>query len=339
MADSAAALPGISIILAIRNEAEHLEDCLRALVNLDYPQDKIEILLIDGMSDDATPQIISEWVRLDSRISTFTNTRKMVSPGLNLGLSVAKNDYILWISGHAIVQPGHVRACLETMRSTGAAAVGGVMNTHGTTTVGRINAAVLSHPFGVGGGEHRIGGRSGWVTVVTMALYRKEAILAAGGFDESLPRSQDNDLHDRMNKLGLRSYLNVEINPTYLCRNTLKGLLRQAWNNGFWNIMLSRRGHGGFSVRHFVPMAFVGGQVALLLGGLILPLLFWLLAAGLAVYLLCAFAVSVAIVVKHRMSWQIFALPIWFAALHYTYGVASWSGLLRSRDFDRKRPE
>lgn len=329
-------VPGVSIILAVRNEAEHLDDCLRALAQLDYPADKIEILLVDGMSDDGTAEIIADWAHRDVRIKSIQNQRKTVSCGMNLGIAAAKHDFVLWISGHAILQPAHIRQCLATMGANGAAAVGGVLTTRGTTAVGRINAAVLSNPFGVGGGAHRIGGRSGWVPVVTMALYRKAAIVNAGGFDETLQRSQDNDLHHRMNKLGLRSYLDVEVNPTYLCRNTFRGFLRQAWNNGFWNIMLSRRGHGGFSPRHFVPMAFVGGQVVLLLLGFFLPIAWWILGGALAVYLISAGAVSVFAAIKERLLWQAMVLPIWFAALHYTYGVASWAGFLRAKDFDKK---
>ncbi len=63
-------LPGVSIILAVRNEAEHLDDCLRALATLDYPGDKLEILLVDGMSDDGTAGIIAEWAGRDGRIKT-----------------------------------------------------------------------------------------------------------------------------------------------------------------------------------------------------------------------------------------------------------------------------
>ena len=329
-------LPGVSIILAVRNEAEHLDDCLGALAALDYPTDKIELLLVDGMSEDGTATIIADWARRDDRIKPLQNPRRTVSCGMNIGVAAAKYEYVLWISGHAILQPSHIRQCLATMESMGAAAVGGVLTTKGTTTVGKINASVLSTPFGVGGGAHRIGGQSGWVPVVTMALYRKEAIVAAGGFDESLPRSQDNDLHHRMNKLGHRSYLNVEINPTYLCRNTFGGFLKQAWNNGFWNIMLSRRGHGGFSPRHFVPMVFVGGQVGLLILGSFLPVGWWLLFGGLVFYLVCAVAVALATAIKAKMTWQAFVLPFWFAALHYTYGVASWSGFITSKDFDKR---
>ncbi|MGB5105943.1 MAG: glycosyltransferase family 2 protein [Candidatus Zixiibacteriota bacterium] len=327
--------PNVSIILAIRNEAEHLDDCLRALINLDYPKDNIEILLVDGMSDDATPEIVATWGSQDRRIRALQNPKRSVSCGMNIGLEAAKSEHILWVSGHAILQPGHIKQCLAAMERTGASAVGGVLTTRGTTVIGKINAAVLSHPFGVGGGAHRIGGRSGWVKVVTMALYRKEAIVAAGGFDESLPRSQDNDLHHRMNKLGLRSYLDVEINPEYLCRSTLRGMLRQAWNNGYWNIVMTRRGHGGFSPRHYVPIVFVGGQVLLLIIALIYKPALTALGAALAVYIAGAIIASVSAAIKNRMIRQTLLLPLWFAALHYTYGLASLAGLLKPQSSEK----
>ena len=327
--------PTVTAIIAVRNESEHLDDCLRAVTNLDYPNEKIEILLVDGMSTDNTPAIIAEWAKQDRRVKVLPNPQRSVSCGMNLGIAAAKSDYILWISGHAIVQPGHIKQCLATMEQTGAAAVGGVLTTRGTTAIGKINAAVLSHPFGVGGGEHRVGGRSGWVQVVTMALYRKDAILAAGGFDETLPRSQDNDLHHRMNNIGHRSYLDVAINPEYLCRNTLRGLLRQAWSNGFWNIVLTRRGHGGFSLRHYVPIAFVGGQVLLLVAAMFFKEALWILAGALGFYLACAVVASIHAAIKNRLWWQVLLLPLWFGALHYTYGLASIAGAVKPLGSDK----
>ncbi len=100
--------------------------------------------------------------------------------------------------------------------------------------------------------------------------------------------------------------------------------------------MLSRRGHGGFSPRHFVPMVFVGGQVILLLLGFFLPIAWWILGGALALYMMCALAVSISAAIKAQLSWQVIVLPIWFAALHYTYGVASWSGFLKAKDFDKR---
>ncbi len=318
--------PGISVVLAVRNEAEHLDDCLTAISELDYPSDRLEILLIDGESVDATPSVLRAWAERDSRFRILQNQKRNVAAGVNIGIRESRFDLLLWTSGHVLLQPDHLKTSVSVMNVTGAAAVGGVLNTQGTTEIGKVNAAVLSHPFGVGGGEHRVGARSGWVPLVTMALYRKAALVAVGGFDEQLPRNQDNDLHHRLEQAGHRSYLDVNINPTYLCRNTLGGLLKQAWRNGFWSVVMTRSGYGGFRLHHYVPMIFVGGQVALVAAGLFYRPLWWLLAALMALYMLLAIVSAVTISIRRKFSWQLPLIPFWFAALHYTYGIASWVG-------------
>jgi len=217
--------PPVSIILAVRNEETHLERCLESIAAQDYPVEMIETILVDGMSTDRTGQIIEDWQLRDTRIRSFENADRVVFTGVNIGIKESRYDLILWVSGHALLQADHLRKCVETMHRTDAAAVGGVLTTKGVGRIGKLNAAVLSHPFGVGNAAHRVGRESGWVPAVTMALYRKSAILDVGGFDQSLPRSQDNDLHDRMNKRGHRSFMDVSINPRYLCRGTYGGLL------------------------------------------------------------------------------------------------------------------
>ncbi|MFH2054665.1 MAG: glycosyltransferase family 2 protein [bacterium] len=317
-------LPPISVILALRNEERYLEECLQSLTAQDYPQELVEILLIDGMSTDRTPEIIDSWVARDSRIRAFSNPGEIVSTGMNLGIRESRFDLILWTSGHVRLQPDHLKRCVETMRETAAAAVGGILKTVGESPIGRANAAILSSPFGVGGGAHRIGGESGWVTAVTMALYSKQAIIDAGGFNESLVRSQDNDLHGRMNRLGLKSFLNPEIRPTYLCRDSIGGLLKQAWHNGYWNISVAKRGGGGLSPRHFVPMTFVFVLLLLTILTFVSPTARYLLVGLALVYGLCSVIASVAAAIKHKLVWQLPCLPLGFLSLHLTYGAASW---------------
>jgi glycosyltransferase involved in cell wall biosynthesis len=324
-------LPPISVILAVRNEQEQLDRCLRSIAEQDYPDDRVEILVIDGMSSDRTPEIIESWRKADSRVRVFSNEKKIVPAGMNIGLQEARYDLVLWLSGHALLKPDHLRKSVLTMQEIGAAAVGGVLETVGVSATGRINAAVLSSRFGVGAAPHRVAARSGWVPAVTMALYRKKAITAAGGFNETLPRNQDNDLHYRMNRIGLKSYLDVGIRPTYLCRQTLFGLLRQAWGNGFWNIMLTRMGHSGLSLRHFVPLLFVAGLVCLGAGAAIngsMAMLFLILAA---IYVLTAIISSVALGVRRKLGWRILIMPVWFPLLHLTYGLGSWAAIFSRR--------
>lgn len=264
----------------------------------------------------------------DPRIHLLDNPKRITSSGMNLGIRAAKYDYILWVSGHVVLQLSHIRRAVETMLQTGAAAVGGVLHTEGTGAIGRLNAAVLSHPFGVGSGTHRIGGKSGWVFAVTMALYRKSALLAVGGFDETLPRNQDNDLHSRLNAQGFRSYLDNAINPTYFCRSTLGGLLRQAWNNGYWNVKLMAQARLGLRIHHFVPMLFVCVIAILGIAAALRLVPYYWLVGLLGIYLATALVVSVSISFRKRLLWQLPLLPIWFFCLHFTYGIASWAALL-----------
>jgi glycosyltransferase involved in cell wall biosynthesis len=332
---AACKLPPVSVIVAVRNEEGYLDGCLQALVDLDYPHDLLEIVLVDGMSTDRTPQIIESWVERDSRIRAIKNPGKIVSTGMNLGIKSARHDLILWISGHVVLERDHLKRCVETMREKSAAAVGGHIRTVGRSPIGKANAAILSSPFGVGGGTHRIGGNCGWVATVTMALYSKQAILKAGGFNESLPRNQDNDLHARMNRLGLRSYLNTNIRPTYFCRDSMVSLLRQAWKNGFWNILAVRMGIGGFSLRHFVPMVFVFGLISLAILSFVWSAAAYLLLGIGICYLLAASIASIIAATKRKLTWQVLLLPLGFLSLHLTYGVASWAGLFARRPLGR----
>jgi hypothetical protein len=161
-----------------------------------------------------------------------------------------------------------------------------------------------------------------------MAVYRKDAIVRAGGWDESVPRSQDNDLHDRMNRIGARSYLAADASAVYLCRETYLGLLKQAWKNGFWNVMLMRMGTRCFRPRHFVPMAFVGWLFLLAIGSLVSSYLFLLLLGSLALYAVAAVAASVFEGIRRGLTWQIPLIPFWFLSLHLCYGFASWVALV-----------
>ena len=55
--------PTVSIIVAARNEEHHIEECLSSLVQVDYPQEKIEVIVVNDRSTDRTPAIIEKFSR------------------------------------------------------------------------------------------------------------------------------------------------------------------------------------------------------------------------------------------------------------------------------------
>jgi len=50
--------PFVSVIVGIRNEEKFIEECIESLLDLDYPRDSYEIIIVDGMSTDKTPDIV-----------------------------------------------------------------------------------------------------------------------------------------------------------------------------------------------------------------------------------------------------------------------------------------
>ncbi len=52
--------PTVSILVSCRNEAKDLPECLQSIQNLDYPKEKIQVVLVDDFSTDNTPEILAD---------------------------------------------------------------------------------------------------------------------------------------------------------------------------------------------------------------------------------------------------------------------------------------
>jgi glycosyltransferase involved in cell wall biosynthesis len=66
------AKPTVSILVAARNEESHITACLDALLQQDYPAEKLEIIAIDDGSDDNTADIIRQYQEKDRRVHLVT---------------------------------------------------------------------------------------------------------------------------------------------------------------------------------------------------------------------------------------------------------------------------
>ena len=54
-------LVGVSIIIPCRNEEKFIGRCLESIVGQDYPRENLEVLVVDGMSEDGTRDIIEQF--------------------------------------------------------------------------------------------------------------------------------------------------------------------------------------------------------------------------------------------------------------------------------------
>lgn len=318
----------ISIIIPMRNEASSIKKCLGALLNQDYPPDKLEILAVDGLSDDKSREIVSEYSKAYNFIKLLDNPRYTATSGMNIGIKNASGEIIVILSAHSGPSEDFIQKNVEFLNKTGADCVGGVLETIGKSYLGQAIALVLSSPFGVGGARFRYTQRAGYVDTVAYGAYRREVFDKIGLFDERLVRNQDIEFNSRLRKAEGKIYLTPEIKSYYYSPETLGKFCRQAFSNGLWNIKTARLVRGAMRPRHFVPLLFLVALAASAILSLLSFLGYYLFGIIAGSYLALALLFSASI--ASRKGWRYFPiLPFLFLSLHISYGIGSLWGIIK----------
>src|SRR5258708_1342296 len=117
--------PFVSIVIPCLNEEAYLEACLHSLLEQDYPRDRMEILVADGMSMDGTRESLTRVAAEDPRVRLIDNPRRIQAAGLNAAIRASKGDIIVRMDVHAEYNADFVRQCVLVLEETGAENAGG----------------------------------------------------------------------------------------------------------------------------------------------------------------------------------------------------------------------
>lgn len=319
-------LPVVSVVVPIRNEADCIAQCLAAIWAQDYPVDRMEILVVDGESDDGTRDVIQSLPEHE-RVRILDNPRRQQAFGMNVGIAAARGDYVVRIDGHTIIAPDYVRQCIVALQTTGAANVGGPMIPIGRTPVGKAIAIATRSRFGVPSAFH-VSDRAQYVDTVYLGAWPRWVLEKAGGFDGRLVNNQDYELNVRIRKQGGKIYMTPAIRSHYTPRDTYKALIRQYYRYGVSKTYTLRLHPRSLRLRQTAPPLLVAG---LALGLLLAPFFHWA-AVALAILVglyLAAVLVFSAVSLRHADRGVWWRLPLVFMSLHLAWGVGFWRGLLR----------
>ena len=320
--------PFVSIIAPCRNEEAFIENAVSSILENDYPPESMEVLVVDGMSNDGTRDIVRAMARRDNRIRLLDNPRKIVPSAMNIGISEARGRYIVRIDCHSHFAADYISKCVQISQRTGADNVGGYVQTlpASNTSVAKAIAAATSSRFGVGNSAFRTGGPEQEVDTVPFGTFRKELFQKAGMYDERLVRNQDIELNSRIRKTGGRIIISPEIKLSYFNRATYSGLWQQSFNNGLWNPYTIWLVGSGLSCRHFTPMFFVCGLAASAIASCLWRPFGWVLLTYSVIYLLPATYFALRIAATTKTSTILVFMS--FLTLHIAYGIGALWGVL-----------
>lgn len=326
----APAAPTFTVIMPIRNEADRIATTLRSVLAQDLPPDRMEVLVVDGRSDDDTRDVVARVAGDDPRVRLLDNPERIVPTALNRALAEARGDVIVRVDGHCALPTGYLARCEALLVETGADCVGGMVESRpsGDGVVARAIALAMASRFGTGAG-FRVGrAEAGPVDTLAFGAYRREVFERIGTFDPELVRNQDDEFNLRLTRSGGTIWMDPSLRSPYWTRGDLRSLWRQYFQYGVYKVRVAQKHRGVASWRHLAPLALVTA----LLGGAGLSLATrrrWPVLLVVVPY--AAGTAAAAIATGREDPATVPVLPAAFACLQLSYGTGWLVGLWRWR--------
>jgi GT2 family glycosyltransferase len=318
----------VSVVVAARNEAPFIERCIRSLLESEWPADRLEVLVVDGMSEDGTADIVRRLAVGDARVRLLENQQRITPVAFNLGVRAARGEIIFILGGHSSVTRDFLARTVRALQEHPQAwCAGGAIETVNTGVVGRGISAAMSTPVGAGNAKFRLGNYKGYVRTVTFCCYWRWVFDRVGLFDEELVRNQDDEFNLRVNLAGGKVYLDSDIRSYYYPRGSLVQLARQYYQYGFWRIRTIQKHRRPAAIRQIVPLALVLACLVLVIAPLAYPPAVWALAVFMGLYGLCLLVGAVQVACKAGLGPAMVAMAA-FAIMHFGYGLGSLKGLV-----------
>jgi glycosyltransferase involved in cell wall biosynthesis len=328
--------------MPVRNEADFIEQAIKSILDSDYPSEKMEVLVVDGESDDGTRPIVEKLAESDARIKILDNPRRVVPTAMNIALRQMRGNVFIRIDGHAKIPADFIGKSIQCLHEHPDAWIaGGYIETVATDYVGRAIAATMCSPIGVGNARFRLGDYEGWVDTLAFGAHHKWVVDKIGYFDEELVRNQDDEFNMRIVLAGGKIWMSKSIHSTYYSRPSLGKLWKQYFQYGFWRIRTLQKHKKPAALRQLVPLLFVLSILFLGVAGLFMKSFWYLLETGLIFYVMALFVG--AFIVGVKSGWRFVPVaPLVFLILHFAYGLGSLWGLIRFsilKGWGMKRPE
>ena len=261
----------------------------------------------------------------------LNNEKRIVPIAMNIGIKVSKGDVIMRLDAHAQYPANYFSVLVKALETIDADNVGAACRTDVLNKTPKTLAIgeVLSNKFGVGNSTFRLGvDKVMEVDTVPFGCWKREVFDKYGVYDERLIRNQDIELNKRIVRGGGHIYIVPDTYCVYLARETFKGLAKNNYGNGKWNVLTVyyTKQMGSLSLRHFIPLLFLLSLIVPLFCSLIWSSFVFVTIVSLLAYLLTLGGIGMKLTISKRLSFGY--LLISFFVLHVSYGWGSLNGII-----------
>lgn len=313
----------VTVLLPMHNAGGDVARCLNAIMANDYPSELVEIIVIDAMSTDSSPDTVLDYIDRHSFIRMLVNPKGLSSVSLNMGLDAAEGDVIIRVDACSIMEIDYIRRVVSLLQTTDAVNVGGAQRATGVSYITRAVALATNSPYAIGDARMRNAQKEKWVDGIYLGAWWRETLESLGGFDGGLAHDENYDLSFRLRKMRGKAFYSPTLRSSYRVRGSLPSVLKTYAGFGFRMARAIRQHPDALRPSHLAAP----GIVLVVLISALLALYAWpagLVAPGF--YLLHSLFVSRRITQRRR--YQI-SMPLILVALHLTWGLGFIVGIFR----------
>lgn len=320
----------VAIIIPTLNEERFISRCLNSIIKQTYEFEKMDVMIIDGGSNDKTKDIVAEYQKSHQNIRFIENKKKIQSVAFNIGFKKSTAPYIIRLDAHAEYDSKYISLCIENLKQDeNRGNVGGRCNIlpFNQSLWAQTNAILNHSRFGIGGAAFRVSNEAHNTDSVPFGAFPRKIIEKIGGMREDLPRGEDNEYNSRIRKAGYKIFFDPNIISSYFARPTLGASCKQMYANGNSIGYLYYIDREAIGIRHLVPLLFVvSGLFSIIISVLWSPFCY-VFCGGLALYII-ADAIASIMGAKDNVKCTL-PLFILFFCVHVSYGMGTIAGLIK----------
>lgn len=320
----------VAIVIPTLNEERFISRCLNSIIKQTYEFEKMDVMIIDGGSNDKTKDIVAEYQKSHQNIRFIENKKKIQSVAFNIGFKKSTAPYIIRLDAHAEYDSKYISLCIENLKQDEKRGnVGGRCNIlpFNQSLWAQTNAILNHSRFGIGGAAFRVSNEAHNTDSVPFGAFPRKIIEKIGGMREDLPRGEDNEYNSRIRKAGYKIFFDPNIISSYFARPTLGASCKQMYANGNSIGYLYYIDREAIGIRHLVPLLFVvSGLFSIIISVLWSPFCY-VFCGGLALYII-ADAIASIMGAKENVKCTL-PLFILFFCVHVSYGMGTIAGLIK----------
>lgn len=228
---------GVTVIIPVRNEVADIGGCIDALGSQDLPLADVQLLVVDGASEDGTrDEVLRATARYGfGEVTILDNPARRTSVGLNVGLREASGEFVARVDARSRIEAGYLRSCAATLqRRPDVGVVGGsqLARARSPRPVDVGIAGALRNRLATGMSRYRRSSTSGPSDTVWMGFFRTEELRGLGGWSDAVALNEDYELNARYRAAGRTVWFDASLRSDYLPRTSLAALGRQYFRFG-----------------------------------------------------------------------------------------------------------